>query len=283
MLQASLPMYDFPEIRETTKAWWQGIAKHMKHQGINNIPVDLTHDVPVKELWLAENLFLSQCCGFDVLNSYKDHLSVLMISDWNVEGCDTGQYSSFIVVHTDSLYRNIAELKDSTAVINGPESHSGMNALFSTIQPHSLDGQFFKTIHISGAHADSLRFIQSQQADVAAIDCVTFALLKRYRPAALLGIRVLCQSKSAPALPYVTSINTSIATQLAMQTALQDAFNDPDLAQLREKLLLKGGIFPDLSEGQGAYSGADNPYREIADGFSFDQRLLEPMVISEIF
>ena len=277
-MQASLPMYDFPEVREATNAWWQGIAKHMRQQGIENVPAHLTTELPLDQLWTGDELFLSQCCGFDVMNSYKDHLSVLMISDWDAEGCETGQYCSLVIVHEDSPHNHLADLKDSIAVINGPESHSGMNALFSAIQPHSVDGQFFKEIHISGAHADSLRFVQNKQADIAAIDNVTFALLKRYRPSAINGVRVLCQTKSAPALPYVTSINTGLETQKQMQAALQAAFDDPDWAESRETLLLRGGIFPDLSYGQHPYSSSENPYREIADGFTFDRRLLEPMV-----
>ena len=78
-----------------------------------------------------------------MMNSYKEHLSVLMISDWDVEACKAGQYCSLIVVHEDSSFNSIGQLKESTAVINDPESHSGMNALFSTIQPFSQDGQFF--------------------------------------------------------------------------------------------------------------------------------------------
>ena len=278
MMQASLPMYDFPEIRESTEVWWRGIAKRMVQQGIQNAPTDLTSGVPLNELWTANNLFLSQCCGFDVMHSYKEYLTVLMISDWDVEGCEPGKYCSFIVVHEDSHYESLAQLKGSIAVINDPESHSGMNALFSTIQPFSEEGKFFKSIKVSEAHANSLRFIQNKQADVAAIDCVTYALLNRFRPAALSAIRVLCKTKSAPALPYVTSIHSSIDQQQRMQAALQEAFNDPDLREPREKLLLKGGLFPDLSISGDSYSDNENPYLEIAKGFTFDPRLLDARV-----
>ena len=281
-MQASLPMYDFPEIRESTDAWWEGIAKHMKLQGIKDVPASLLVEVSPDLLWKDENLLLSQCCGFDVMNSYKNHLSVLMISNWDVEHCATGQYCSFVVVHVDNDASGWEDLKDSVAVINGRESHSGMNALFSSVQPFSESGAFFEAIHISGAHAESLRYLQTKQADVAAIDAVTFALLARYRPVAVEGLRVLCQTRSAPALPYVTAINTTLKKQRQMQAALIAAFDDPDLAAVRERLLLKTGIFPDLSGEQHPYVGAENPYREIAEGFTFDPRLLEPIVFAEV-
>ena len=279
-MQASLPMYDFPETRQANEAWWQGIAKHMRQQGIEDVPQNLMDESAIETLWTNPNLLMSQCCGFDVMNSYKDHLSVLMISNWDVEGCEPNKYCSFIVVHEDNPAQTIDQLRGSAAVINGPESHSGMNALFSSVQPFSVEGQFFKEIHISEAHLQSLRFIQNKQADVAAIDNVTFAILKRYRPTAVEGVRVLCHTMSAPALPYVTAINTSRAIQQKMQTALKAAFRDPELAAVREALLLKEGAFPDLSGDTHPYSTDANPYREIAEGFTFDAQLLEPIIKS---
>jgi len=273
-MQVSLPMYDFPEIREVTEAWWRGIAKHMKLQGVTDVPGSLTHEMSLDKLWKDKSLLISQCCGFNVIKGYQDYLSVLMITDWEAEGCEPCKYSSHIIVHEDSPYEKISQLKDKTAVINGSDSHSGMAALLHVVQPYCIDGRFFKEIHISGAHAESLTFVQSKQADIAAIDCVTFALLKRYRPTALDRIRIISQSKAAPALPYVTSVNTSLEIQQHMQFALKEAFADPELATLREALLLKGAIFPDLN-------GTDNPYKEIADGFKFDPKLLEPLVVAD--
>ena len=281
MMQTSLPMYDLPEIRVMTQTWWQGIAKHMRLQDIEDVPDFLIREVPLHTLWTERNLLLSQCCGFDVMNSYKDHLSVLMISNWDVAGCATGQYYSHIIVPEDSDFKHIGDLKNSTAAINGLESHSGMNALLSTVQPFVENGRFFKTIQVSGAHVESLRFVQDKLADVAAIDCVTYALLKRYRPAILDKIRILSNTKPAPALPYVTSINTTLGTQQRMQAALKAAFQDPDLASVRKKLLLKEGIFPDLSSSSHPYFTRENPYRKIAEGFTFDPQLLESMILRE--
>jgi hypothetical protein len=30
---ASLPMYDWPEVREATDAWWAGLARHLRDAG----------------------------------------------------------------------------------------------------------------------------------------------------------------------------------------------------------------------------------------------------------
>ena len=262
--QASLPMYDFPEFRKASDAWWQGIARHLKQAGVEQVPELLLHDVPVKELWQHPELLLSQCCGFDVAYGLKDSLRVLLITDWDAEGCSTGHYSSWIVVHEDSAHQDIADLYGHTAIINGPESHSGMNSLFAKVQPHSVEGQFFKQVDISGAHASSLEAIIERRADVAAIDCVTYALLKQYRPQALDGIRIIGQTDEAPAHPYVTSAAASPDTIIRMQAALEAAFNDADLESARAAMLLKKGLF-----------NRSNDYQRIVDNFVYDSRLLD--------
>lgn len=262
--QASLPMYDFPEVRKATDAWWTGVAKHMQLTGVKDVPSQLQHDKPVKSLWQHNELLLSQCCGFDVVYGFKDSLNVLMITDWAVEGCHDGHYSSWVVVHEDSPHQHITELFNSVAVINGRESHSGMNGLMSLIAPHSKDGFFFRHINESGAHVDSLQAIQQKTADVASIDCITYALLKAHRPAAIAGIRIIGQTDAAPAHPYVTHSSLPKDTQQRMQYALKAAFDDASLDSARETILLKKGIF-----------GRSNDYQKIADNFNYDSRLLD--------
>ena len=262
--QASLPMYDFPEVRKATDAWWAGIAKHMLLAGVTEIPEQLQHDVPVKSLWQHKDLLLSQCCGFDVVYGFKNSLDVLLITDWAVEGCHDGQYSSWIVVHEDSPHQDISDLLNGIAVINGRESHSGMHGLLTKVQPHSKDGAFFQRINESGAHADSLVSIQQKTADVAAIDCITYQLLKTHRPTALSDTRIIGQTDAAPAHPYVTSSTTPKETQLRMRDALAAAFDDASLDSAREIILLKKGIF-----------NRSNDYQKIADDFSYDPRLLD--------
>ncbi|MGB0846066.1 MAG: phosphate/phosphite/phosphonate ABC transporter substrate-binding protein [Thiolinea sp.] len=266
-IQASLPMYDFPELRTVTDEWWRGIKKHFQHAGITIAPEELLHDRPVHELWNDDKLLLSQCCGFDVAFGYRDLLAVLVTPVYAVAGCENGHYMSRIVVHAESGLQDLAALKGKVAAINGPESHSGMNAFLSLIQPLSDNGRFFREIRVSGAHADSIRMVQQKQVDVAAIDCVTYALLERYRPAVLQDVITIAKTDVAPALPYVTRKAIPPEQQEHMREALLAAFVDPALIAVREALLLQDAVVqpPDF-------------YRRIAEHFSFDQRLLDVVV-----
>ena len=113
-MQASLPMYDLPEIQEVTDAWWRGVAKHMKQQGVNGVPSALVRGVPLGDHWKAGNLLLSQCCGFNVVHGHKQYLSVLMLTDWDASGCEPNKYSSYFTAHEDSPYEQFSQLLSST-------------------------------------------------------------------------------------------------------------------------------------------------------------------------
>jgi ABC-type phosphate/phosphonate transport system substrate-binding protein len=101
-------------------------------------------------------------------------------------------------------------------------------------------GHFFGEAIQTGSHAASLELVAAGKVDVAAIDCVTFALLSRYRPSAVADVRELCRSALAPGLPYVASSVTGNRRLAQLRNGLQAAMHDPALAEARATLLLKG-------------------------------------------
>ena len=77
------------------------------------------------------------------------------------------------------------------------------------------------------------------EADVAAIDCVTHALIARHAPEELAGTRVLTRIASAPGLPYVSRIDASDDLVARLRAGLARAVADPDLGAVREALLIR--------------------------------------------
>jgi predicted nucleotidyltransferase len=53
--------------------------------------------------------------------------------------------------------------------------------LRALVAPLGRNGRFFASVPISGTHVDGIAALTNGQADVTAIDCVTYALLERYR------------------------------------------------------------------------------------------------------
>ena len=226
MSVTSLPMYDLPEVRPALDALWDGLAANLRREDVPDVPDKLVHGRPLRDLWSDPDLLLSQCCGYDLVHRYAGKLRPIATPRYSAPGCRDCDYSSLVVVSRGDGARGIADLQDRICVINGPESHSGMNALRALVAPLSRQGRFFSEIKVSGAHANSLAMIAGGAADVAAIDCVTYRLLARYRPEALAGLLPICRTDSAPGIPFVT--RTDIPEHLVgrMQKAILETFQD---------------------------------------------------------
>jgi len=237
---ASLPMYDLPEARPAIDALWRGIAGHMARAGVADVPERLLHDRPIKATWADPDLFFSQACGYDLKHGFAGTLQPLVTPCHSASGCDGPTYSSLLMVSEASTARDIEDLRDRVCVINGRESHSGMSVLRATVAPLSRNGRFFAEVKVSGAHVESLAAVRRGDADIAAIDCITFALFGRYRPTALDGVRVLGHTAQASSPPYVTRIDTPDDTVERMRAALVEAFEDVNLAAAREAIFLSG-------------------------------------------
>ncbi len=236
---ASLPMYNFPEIRSALDTFWNRLKFHLKNEGVKSAPINLTHDSPVQSLWNDPDLFVTQCCGYDLISRYKDILVPVAVPHFSAPGCSGSEYSSFILVRDDNSVGDVLQMRGSVAVINGPESHSGMSALRHLVASRSEQGQFFSDIKISGSHIDSIDFIKRKLADVAPIDCVTYALLEKHRPQAVWGLRVLGRTFCAPAPPYVIRKSDEDPLAERLWNALSQTYDDPALRSARQNLFLK--------------------------------------------
>ena len=231
---ASLPMYDLPEIRAETVAWWRGLARHFQRQGVNDLPDDLAETPPdPHDHWTSPDLLFSQTCGYPLVTRLEGRVRVVATPSYAVSGCRGADYVSRIVVGEEATATGYGDLAGATLAVNSWESHSGYNVLRG--MPGG-PGHFAAEI-LSGGHRHSLRLVAGGEADAAAIDAVTHALLAAHAPAALAGTRVLCHTRSAPGLPYVTSGNTDPER---LRAGLMEALVDPALAAVREALLLSG-------------------------------------------
>jgi len=240
MAIASLPMYDLAEVRGANDRFWRALSKNMRQNGLSGVPARLVHDQPVHQLWSDPEMLISQCCGYDVIERYKDRLRPVATPNFSALGCLGENYCSVVVVADDCRFCDVRDMAGAIAVINGPESHSGMSALRHLVARHSTKGRFFSGVKISGSHLDSLDMVRRKIADIAAIDSVTLTLLRRYRHNIMDGLKVLGTTYAAPAPPYVVRANLGEDDVMKIRQSLLETFKDPALAACREQLLLKG-------------------------------------------
>jgi len=223
---ASLPMYDWPEIRPFTDQFWAGLARHAGLAGA--LDRSSTFDAP----WRDPGLLFSQTCGYPFTHEFKDMLTYVATPHYAAEGCSGTFYSSFVFAR-EAL--TLGELQGARPAVNARDSMSGMLALKLVFSPLAQGGEFFAPALITGSHRASLRAVREDRADVCAIDAVCVGLARKHSPRDLEGLVEIARSPLVPSLPYVTRAGDV--------NRLRDAFaksmTDPDLAEARAALLLQ--------------------------------------------
>jgi ABC-type phosphate/phosphonate transport system substrate-binding protein len=157
---------------------------------------------------------------------------------YSAPGCEGKRYRSVIVVR--GAGGTLADFRGRRCAVNELDSNSGMNLLRAAVAPLATGGRFFGSVVVSGSHHRSVEMVASGEADVAAVDCVSFAHFQRLYPSVVGQLRILSWTPSAPSLPFITACSASDATVQTLRSALADVFDDPGLAPLREQLLLSG-------------------------------------------
>lgn len=222
MRHASLPWYDVAEVHASHDALWAALAGRLLNAGVVDVPTRLEREVDYVRQWQSGKLLLGQACGYDVATWQAETLRVLGTPHFDFEGCEGAQYRSFVVVRRDSTATSLRDLEGARCVINTETSHSGTNTLRTLVEPLRRAGTFFRLVKVSGAHERSVEMVAADEADVAAIDCITYGLLRAHRPAALAPLRVIGSSALAPAPPFVTSATTPEHEVEQLRSALRN-------------------------------------------------------------
>ena len=246
-MRASLQMYDLPGLERATDAWWAGLAAAFRAEGLEEVPERLTRDSDHAALWNAPDLFFSQTCGYPLTHALAGRVTLVATPIYDCPGCDDGQYRSEILVRADDPAASLGKLKGRRAAVNAADSQSGCHALRHAVMDLAEAGRFFGAVVMTGGHRASMQAVAEGTADVCAIDCVTWHLLRRTQPDLAARLRVLASSAPAPALPYITRLGVPADDLRRLQAGLRRAIGDPALAEVRAELLLADVVVKPLA------------------------------------
>lgn len=231
----AFPMYDL--YRPDTEALIRAVGERLAAKGmtVNSCwPQDalLSH-------WRSDALLLSQTCGFPLVTQLPD-VQTVGCFHYSAPGCEGFHYRSLLVVREENASQTLADFRGRVAACNAVDSQSGYNALRKMVAPLAEGGLFFSSVVRSGSHRQSLIAIAQKKADIAAIDCVTWALLQRHEPERLAGMVVTGSSPLAPGLPLITARQTSSHILSQLQDALSELVSDPRDQAICDALLITG-------------------------------------------
>lgn len=224
---ASLPMYDWPEVRQATDKFWRALRGHVG----SDIPLSRgeNHTAP----WRNPGLLFSQTCGYPFTHEFRGKLTYVATPHYAVDGCDGPHYCSIVFARS---FAPLEDFRGSRVAVNSRDSLSGMLALKLVFATLAQQGMFFSETVMTGGHVASLDAVRLGKADVCAIDAVCVGLAQRHRPELLKGLVEIARSPRVAGLPFVTQVG-NVET---LQRGLQRVFDDPALGETHSQLLLGG-------------------------------------------
>ncbi len=237
---AALPMYDRAETAAANDRFW-ALIRDAYGAG----PAALTRSDDLWALWQSPELLLAQTCGYPLRARLWDRVKLVATPVLDLPDCPPGHYYSVIVVRRGS--GDLRALDGADFAYNEPLSQSGWAAAHSWAGTQGL--RFGRKI-ATGAHRASALAVAEGRAFWAAIDAVSWAMMRRYDRFTD-ALEVLATTHPTPALPYITAL-TGDAEALAR--ALAAAVAGLPAAD-REILLLRGVTRLDLA----AYRAIPNP------------------------
>ena len=240
-MQAALPMYFPPQA--ALQAFWAALADVLRADPTikaSDIPAQL-HVAPDLHLqWLEPDLLLSQACGFPLVTQLAGKVQVVGTFSYHAPGVRGIACRSQLICRANDSRQNLADFAGSTLAFNDTISQSGYNALRALVASSTEQRPFFAAANKTGAHYRSIEAVRQGQADMAAIDAVTWAHWQHSHPDLAAELRVFGQTEPYPGLPLITSLQTPPVLLLALRRALHTVATATPYAAVRAPLLISG-------------------------------------------
>lgn len=235
---ASLPMY--VSNRDAVTQLWTSVATKLREQGLVDTPHALTWHTDLHAHWLNPDLLLSQTCGYPLMDDLAGKVQLIGCFQYDAPGCEGITCHSALIARDEHAHLALEDFRGLRAAFNVPNSQSGYNAFRARVAPLSVNGKFFSSALETGSHRLSVDAVYTGLADLASIDCVTYAGLERYSPEAIAGLNVVGYTESYPGLPLITSGKTSTKVLETMQRVFASLFSNANASRALNELGIVG-------------------------------------------
>ena len=229
--------------RDAVEAFWAALAALLRADADcagYNIPEELRWPDDTHAQWLESDLLLSQACGYPLVTLLKDKVQLVGTFAYEAAGVQGIYCRSQLICRAGDARQTLAEFAGSTVAYNDTISQSGYNALRALVAGNTSQRPFFEKSIQTGAHYRSIEAVLNSDADMAAIDPVSWAHWQRSNPERQAQLRVFGQTQPYPGLPLISALQTPPALLEAMRRGLHTLAHDAAYAALRAPLLISG-------------------------------------------
>ncbi|MER9955401.1 PhnD/SsuA/transferrin family substrate-binding protein [Mesorhizobium australicum] len=195
------------------------------------------------KLWMHPALLFAQTCWGPMELGLSRHVQVVGQPSYDAyEGGQGELYSSALVMRSGEgpEVRSPADgkallpldlIRDRRFTFNSLDSMSGIIALTRDLKAAGENLTIFSSRSESGGHRDSIVAVAEDKADVAAIDCESWALAQRFEPAAK-TVRIVGWTGRRKGLPFITARTTPEKNVRAMREALAGLAEQPPIQRV---------------------------------------------------
>ncbi|KAI1181151.1 ABC-type phosphate/phosphonate transport system, periplasmic component [Nemania sp. FL0916] len=245
---AALPMYDWPECRADVDEQWANVRDRLRAAGIDapdrlvrrngdmpSVPGGICdsggsiiapdpaslppNELDLHTLWCHPLLLFSQTCWGPMERGLAPHVQVIGQQDYSgIEGGGAEFYSSAVVSRqidgdvpappNGKPNLPIGNLRGKRLAYNSTDSMSGIIGLERDLTSLNEDMSIFSSRLETGGHRNSIIEVAEEDATVAAIDCFTWQLAKRFEPMAS-ALNVIGWTARRKGLPFIASRHVS--------------------------------------------------------------------------
>lgn len=236
--QASLPMYNLPEMAGLNAAFWRAFRDVVGDRGVT-LPEGLDFARPAVPEAIGTEVIFTQTCGYPLQTIYRDQFQLLGVPTYAAPGCGDATHCAFVVVRDDSAMDKIEDLRGKTFAVNSLQSNSGMNLPRRLIAPLAEGRPYFREVKITRTHPASMSQVAAGEVDGASIDCMTYAFHKDHSPELVARLRVIARTPESPAIPFITSASTARPEVEILRAALVELSARPEHRPLLDALRIK--------------------------------------------
>lgn len=201
------------------------------------------NELDYHQLWLHPALLFAQTCWGPMELGLSKQVQVVGQPSYDAyEGGQGELYSSALVMRTGEgpQVRSPADgkallpldlMRGKRFTFNSLDSMSGVIALTRDLQAAGESLDIFSSRSESGGHRGSIVAVAEGKADIAAIDCESWALAQRFEPAGQ-KVAVVGWTARRKGLPYITARMTPKKTVRALREALAGLAEQPRIQRV---------------------------------------------------
>ena len=192
----------------------------------------------VMDLLESGGLEFAWICGYPFIQKRDpEFLELLAVPAYNGEPL----YHSFIIVHRDSPYETLDDLKGKVFAFSDPESNSGFLYPQSVLATRlETSESFFRQTFFTFNHAETVEAVAEQVADGGAVDSYIWEYMSAFRPEIAEKTRVIRRSPKFGFPPLVSRLGAEKSVVDRMRAVLIGMDSDPQGRAFLEGLMLDG-------------------------------------------